>query len=63
MVEHETITLSNEEVKRIANELEMLYERTAESEYTQTAKDAARDAMELRKRAGIDRNPELIEDD
>lgn len=58
----ETIEISEEKAAEIANQLEMLYERTAESAYTQTAKDAARRAMEIRDRANIQPNPELIED-
>jgi len=59
----ETVEISEEKAAEIANQLEMLYVRTSESAYTRTAEDAAERAMELRERAGIERNPELINDD
>jgi len=62
--QHETdrVVLDLEEAERIANSLEMLYYDTKESAYDATDKQAARDAMAIRDRAGIEPNPELIDD-
>lgn len=64
-VDHPTdrISLDIEEAERIAGQLEELYYQTLESAYDITAEDAAEDAMMLRDRAGIEPNPELIEDE
>lgn len=61
MSEHETIILSNEEAKRIANHCEMLYYDTEADEYEATDKQAAKDAMMIRDRLNANTNPELIE--
>jgi len=62
MSERETITLSNEEAKRIANHCEMLYYDTKESAYDATDERAAKDAMMLRDRLNANTNPELLDD-
>jgi len=63
MSEHETITLSNEEAKRIANHCEMLYYDTEADSHTATDKQAATDAMMIRDRLNANTNPELLDDD
>lgn len=57
------VVLEHDEVERIAGQLEELYSKTKESAYDITSTDAAEDAMMLRERAGIEPNPELIEND
>lgn len=56
------VMLDVEEAERIAGQLEELYYKTEESAYDITSKDAARDAMMLRDRAGIEPNPELLDE-
>lgn len=61
MSKRATVTLNHEEVRRIANSLEMLYYDTKESAYEATDTKAAKDAMMLRERAGIKPNPMLLD--
>lgn len=56
------VILDMDEARRIANILEMHYEHTEADSYEVTADDAARDAMILRTRGGIEPNPDLIDE-
>lgn len=62
-VGEERVMLDGEEAARIANTLEIHYYDTVEDAYTADDREAAQDAMMLRKRADIEPNPELLEDD
>ena len=57
------VVLDIDEARRVANSLEMLYYDTEASAYDATDEQAARDAMAIRERGGIEPNPELINDE
>lgn len=57
------IVEDGDEARRIANSLEILYHYTDSDTHEPTDRKAAEDAMMIRDRAGIEPNPELIDDD
>jgi len=61
MDESESVVLNFEEARRVANSLDMLYYHTKESAYDVTDDQVALDAMAIRQRAGIEPNPELLD--
>jgi len=59
--EADHVVLDMDEAMRVANSLEMLYYDTKESAYDATDEQAARDAMAIRERGGIEPNPDLLD--
>jgi len=57
------ISLTKDEAQRVANSLEMLYYGTMADAYAETDWQAAKDAMTIRDRAGIEPNPHLLDGD